>query len=182
MSDDKQFDLLIEQFKMAHELHKHEDNLVWQKFNYFIAVNGTLIGVLAATWKDLGHYPYFFPKLFSMFGVAISLGWLWVTARGLGYHAMRVKQARWAEDLLIGSTSHRLAIYRRDLEEYCPPDRIIPLEPEGIPEQYRISHVPFSDIPSKKILLSLPFLAFVMWLVLLIVFMTSQCNHGLVCA
>lgn len=36
-------ELLLEQWKTASELHRHEDNLAWQKFNYFITLNGILV-------------------------------------------------------------------------------------------------------------------------------------------
>jgi hypothetical protein len=44
-------DLLLEQWKAAIELHKHEDILSWNKFSYFTTMNATLLGAIAYLWR-----------------------------------------------------------------------------------------------------------------------------------
>jgi len=44
--------LLLEKWKMASELHRHEDNVTWQKFNYFVTLNAALLTVLAVIWSS----------------------------------------------------------------------------------------------------------------------------------
>ncbi len=93
---------LLEQWKMAHRLHKHEDDLTWQKFNYFVAANGILISVLGANWQALAIGGNLKPvgQLMSSFGFVVSVGWVVAQWRGLGYMILRIHQAREAEDAI----------------------------------------------------------------------------------
>ncbi|HPG42119.1 MAG TPA: hypothetical protein PLP19_07910 [bacterium] len=89
--------LLLEKWKMAQKFIEHEDNMTWQKFNYFIAINGILISVMITKWKDL-TIPFIniinVGGIISLFGLIISLVWLNVQWRGKHFHELYIKQAK----------------------------------------------------------------------------------------
>jgi hypothetical protein len=113
-------DLLLEQWKLASELHRHEDNLTWQKFNYFIATNGILVSVLGITWSDIvtnRHDLKVIGVAISVFGAAISLVWSYVHKRGQLYQNYRIAQARDAERVLTIGGERILRLYEKGLNE-----------------------------------------------------------------
>ena len=78
--------ILLEEWKTASELHQHEDDLSWRKFNYFIAANSVLISVIAAGWsvdaklEVINLAALFIPV--SIFGTLISFVWTLTQKRG----------------------------------------------------------------------------------------------------
>jgi hypothetical protein len=97
-------DFLFEQWKMASELHKHEDNLLWQRFSYFVTLTGILAsGLVIFLTADIDIEPkhqYLFLIIVSLFGAIISLAFAFIFKRAYLYHILRVCQAEEAEKRL----------------------------------------------------------------------------------
>jgi len=118
-------ELLLEQWKMASELHRHMDNMAWQRFNYFTATNGVLLaalGAIAASEGFNGNPP---PCLLRMMTIAIPiLGafassiWYFIQKRGQGYHHYRGIQAKQTEEALKIDGERILNLYEKNLNEY----------------------------------------------------------------
>ena len=49
--------LLLEQWKLASELHRHQDSLIWNQFNYFTTFNLALFPIIGAVWSFLNNIP-----------------------------------------------------------------------------------------------------------------------------
>jgi hypothetical protein len=45
-------ELLLNQLRIASELHRHMDDMVWQRFSYFVTLNGILVSVLVFAWSN----------------------------------------------------------------------------------------------------------------------------------
>lgn len=152
-------DYLFEQWKLASELHRHEDNLAWQKFNYFIAVNGLLLSVLAVNWKDLAASSNNLRVIgiaISVFGTIISLAWFLVQWRGQLYHALRTRQAKKAEEDIEKITGERwLDLYSISLND----------------KQQKFVRVPLpAKIPIHWVIVGLGFLSTIFWICLIFYF------------
>jgi hypothetical protein len=103
---------LFEQWKMASELHKHEDNLLWQRFSYFVTLTGILVSGLAIFFTadksniasdiniDVSKYQYAFMAAASFFGAIVSLVFASIFKRAYLYHILRICQAEEAEKKL----------------------------------------------------------------------------------
>jgi hypothetical protein len=97
-------DFLCEQWKMAAELHRHEDNLLWQRFSYFVTLTGILASGLAILLtadegksEIIKDYRYLFLAAVSFFGASISLAFTFIFRRAYLYHILRICQAEQAE-------------------------------------------------------------------------------------
>lgn len=113
-------DLLLEQWKMTSELHRHEDNLIWQRFNYFIAINGILLSVLIIAWSDFRADETILriiSAVLSFFGVVISILWVVILERGRLYQNYRIFQAKEAERALLIADERVLNLYEKSLNE-----------------------------------------------------------------
>jgi len=94
-------ELLFEQWKVASELHRHEDNLTWQKVNYFIAVLGALLTAYFVLGNGLPLCDQIRARFYwAVFGLAVSILWLVVHVRGSLYHTLRINQALEIEKIL----------------------------------------------------------------------------------
>ncbi|MBN1678963.1 MAG: hypothetical protein JW966_01640 [Anaerolineae bacterium] len=116
-------DLLLEQWKMASELHRHEDNLIWQRFSYFVALTTFLVsGLSYILAKDPSKTGFLFVTLiFSVFGSIISFVFASVFKRAYLYHLHRIKQATEAEEQLQGDNKTILLVYQAlDQDEEIP--------------------------------------------------------------
>jgi hypothetical protein len=114
-------DLLLEKWKMASQLHRHTDNETWQKFNYFVGLNGVLLSVLVFVWSDspsaLDQTKVIVSLLTSLFGAVVSLVWAITQKRGQHYQRYRIAQAKEAERALKIDGVQVLDVYEKDLNE-----------------------------------------------------------------
>jgi hypothetical protein len=121
MNDREQ--LLLEQWKMASQLHQHMDNMAWRRASYFVAVNGVLLGVLGIVVAEFTfsyRYPLFLGAAFvaiPFFGALISWVWAVVQKRVQLYHGYRLAQARQAEEALTMDGERVLTLLEKTLNE-----------------------------------------------------------------
>jgi len=129
MSEITREQLLLRQWEVASELHRHEGSLAWQKFNIFIAVNGILLTVLAVVWSR-EHASYCALRVPSIaicfFGALTSIIWGLLQRRGQLYQNYRIAQAREAEGLILVEGDQVLNLYQKGLNEQklVPPPRV----------------------------------------------------------
>ncbi|MBN1202304.1 MAG: hypothetical protein JXJ20_10650 [Anaerolineae bacterium] len=114
----KRDDLLLEQWKMSSELHRHEDRLVWQRFNYFVALTGILISGLGLvlTQNNVEAEERKIALFFiSLFGLLVSVIFLLMFKRAQYYHHYRITQAKEAEKALQVDGEQVLTVYTEKL-------------------------------------------------------------------
>ena len=116
MTDDK---LLIEQWKLASELQKHEDNLSWGKFQYFTAFNSALLAALAFL-QDNDLEDSFLFIVIPVLGFALSVSWRFVHERGRAYHKSWIEIAKKSEEQLSENLENKLILYSLTLEKQFP--------------------------------------------------------------
>jgi hypothetical protein len=112
-------DLLLEQWKMASELHRHEDNLTWQRFSYMVTINGVLasaVGIIWSTSTKLFNQRDAF-ILISLFGIITSLVFTFILRRAFMYQKYRITQAKQTEKKLLINDKQILNLYEFGLEE-----------------------------------------------------------------
>jgi len=115
-------ELLLEQWKMASELHRHMDDMAWQRFNYFIATNGLLLTALGAIGKDAFDQASTLPLrvltiAIPMIGFLVSIVWSSIQRRGQHYQYYRCAQVRQAEEALRIDGERILSLYQKNLNE-----------------------------------------------------------------
>ena len=96
-------DLLLEQWRMASELHRHMDDIIWRRFDYFVGLNVVLLSALGyishietETWlKPVASV------LLPLLGIFVSDKWSRIHARGQQYHILRKLQAENRERALV---------------------------------------------------------------------------------
>jgi len=102
-------ELLLEQLKIASELHRHMDDMVWRRFSYFVTLNGILVSVLVFAWSNNSSNDIRIRLAITggvaLFGALVSFVWSKIQKRAQLYHCLRGNQARRAEELLIEATS-----------------------------------------------------------------------------
>lgn len=116
----KKKDLLLEQWKMAAELHQREDQLLWQRFSYFVALNGILISGLGAVLTAKNATPnkqHLFLLVVSMFGSIVSLAFSSIFRRAYYYHVYRIDQADKAEEALKIRGERVLTVYIEGIDQ-----------------------------------------------------------------
>jgi hypothetical protein len=128
--------LLLRQWEMASELHRHMDNMAWQRFNYFTAINGVLLAALGAIVSSDTFNADPRPCLLNVVtavipvtGAFVSWVWFLIQKRGRGYHHYRANQARQAEAALKIGGERILTLYQKSLNEY-----VKDLDKEGFDE------------------------------------------------
>jgi hypothetical protein len=129
----KKEQLLLEQLKIASELHRHMDDMIWRRFDYFIALNGLLLSALTVIWfsradKTPLGLGLAITAVIALFGGFVSFTWSKIQKRAQLYHRLRTTQARTAERALIESVLNHadmtedqwvLQIYVQRLLEQC---------------------------------------------------------------
>jgi hypothetical protein len=118
----KKHDLLLEEWKMASELHRHMDNMAWQALNFFMATNGALFAILGAILisDKLAHdnlITLFIAVVISLVGLTISLLWAFIQIRQQLYQYYRGAQAKRAEEKLKIDGERVLTLYEKNLNE-----------------------------------------------------------------
>ena len=108
-------DVLLEQWKLASELHRHEDNLSWQKMNYFVAINGALFAIVGVSGLTRPETLGVGGGLLAVFGIVVSVVWCLTQGRGAYYQHYRIQQARVAEERLLVNNERVLDLYERGL-------------------------------------------------------------------
>lgn len=114
-------DLLLEKWKVASELHRHEDNLIWQKFGHYVTINGALIALLGVIWS--GSIPAqhnelkFATIVLSIFALIFSVVWTLFQARGTLYQRYRIEQVKEAEEALTLGGQRILDLYKVGLND-----------------------------------------------------------------
>jgi ABC-type multidrug transport system fused ATPase/permease subunit len=121
MNDREQ--LLLEQWKMASQLHQHMDNVVWRRASYFVAVNGILLAILGSI-ASVTAFMYGTPLLLRVilvavpfFGALISWVWAVVQKRAQLYRYYRTAQAKQAEEALTVNGERVLTLHEKNLNE-----------------------------------------------------------------
>ena len=121
MNDREQ--LLLEQWKMASQLHQHMDNMSWRRASYFVAVNGILLGILGSI-ASVTAFMYGTPLLLRVmlvavpfFGALISWVWAVVQRRAQLYRYYRMAQVKQAEKALMVSGERVLTLHEKNLNE-----------------------------------------------------------------
>jgi membrane protein YqaA with SNARE-associated domain len=96
--------LLLRQWEIASELHRHMDNMAWQRFNYFTAINGVLLAGLGTIVTSSAFCRNPRPCLISVMtivmpviGAVVSWVWFFIQRRGKQYHHFRCDQAEQTE-------------------------------------------------------------------------------------
>jgi len=114
-------DLLLEEWKMASELHRHEDNLTWNRFSYFVTLTGVLLPIFGAlalqTDVAIALTARFASLLVAFFGATTSVAWTLMQIRSKLYHQYRVAQARSAEKRLLVNGERVLTIYEANIDQ-----------------------------------------------------------------
>ena len=112
--------LLLEQWKAASELHRQENELIWHRFNYFIAINVALTTSLAIVWftaptSQPNPNAHIGEAALSILGAVTSAIWAITQRRGQLYNRYRVAQARAAEEQLTIDNERVLTLYEKDI-------------------------------------------------------------------
>ena len=113
-------DLLLEQWKMASELHRHEDKHSWQRFQYYVTLTGILVSALGVIWGTTSISPAareIAIRIISIFGAVTSLVSALIFKRSFMYHLYRIAQAREAEEALRINNERVLTLYEKKLGE-----------------------------------------------------------------
>jgi hypothetical protein len=141
--DKKEF--LLEQWKMASELLRHMDDMIWRRFDYFVALNTALLTALGFLWANER------PPLLRLFGsilipavgLALSRSWATMHKRAQLYHAIRGIQAKRAEQALITELNPDTPGQSRGKQ----PLAIFGVTPENYPDSYNeeMRHIPHSE-------------------------------------
>lgn len=88
----------LEKYKIAIEMMKHENSILWQTYSIFTAANLILLGMFL---KEIIITPFFScqPNLFiiSIVGLIFSAVWMFLVFRQVKYFELRMAQARNAE-------------------------------------------------------------------------------------
>ena len=111
--------LLLEQWRLASELHRHQDTLIWNQFNYFVTFNLALFPIMGIVWsfmKDALYAATFMSLLLTLLGGFICITWRQAHARQRAYHAYRNKQAAEAEAALLVSGKRILTLYEKTVD------------------------------------------------------------------
>jgi len=149
-------DLLLEQWKMASELHRHEDELTWQRFSYFVTLTGILASGLGLVWTTSSMSATSFKVIsiaISTFGVVISLVWSLIFKRAYMYHLYRAAQAKEAEQALQVNNERVLTLYEK-----------------GLKEQKLVRVSIFARFPTNDLIFFLALFVTLSWIILLVSF------------
>ena len=118
----KKEDLLLEEWKIATELHRHTDNMAWQALNFFIATNGVLITILGAIvisdkFSQNNPAPLIVAVAIPLIGTITSSLWGFIQIRQQLYQYYRGAQARQVEEALKIDGERILTLYEKNLNE-----------------------------------------------------------------
>jgi hypothetical protein len=88
--------VLLEQWKAISELHRHQDGLIWQQFNYFTALNIALISGQALLWSQQTTAPnaVTISKGIAILGLIVGLSWLFAQGRQQAYQTHWFNQVK----------------------------------------------------------------------------------------
>lgn len=120
-------DLLLEKWRLASQLHRHMDDMVWRRFSYFMGLNGILVSALALIWVNGSQQNnrWIGTAGIAAFGALTAYLWSKMQKRAQLYHAVRSRQAGEAEEMLLESisdpptaTEKWPTIYGRSLEDH----------------------------------------------------------------
>jgi len=105
---------------MASELHRHEDEHSWQKFQYFITLTGIIISATAVVWTSTSVSPNATKiaiSIISGFGFITSCVFSLVFKRSQMFHLYRSAQAREVEENLKINNERVLTLYEKNIKE-----------------------------------------------------------------
>lgn len=91
--------VLLEQWKALSELHRHQDGLIWQQFNYFTAFNIALLSGLALLWSQEPQLinAIALSKDIAVLGLIVGLAWLFAQGRQQAYQTHWFNQVKEVE-------------------------------------------------------------------------------------
>ena len=161
--------LLFEQWKLASLLHRHEDDLSWRRIQYFLAINGTLLTVVALTINRISEIKNtggatdgleFLLQVISVFGFFLCLIWVFAQGRAQAYHSSWIHKAKLSERLLVpqGETEPPLTLYTDSLQDVFSKDNI---------EKYEIKGglKPYAKIPIQNLVIGFAIILAAAWVV-----------------
>jgi hypothetical protein len=150
-------DLLLEKVKLASELHRHEDTLVWARFSHFLTFMGILISGLGLLQTSI------LPSLqgkgkaisiaISAFGVLTSVIFSLIFLKSKKIQRYRVEQAKEAGRALAIDGEQVLDVYNLELDE----QKLVPVSS-------------LSLISTYKLMLVLSLFMTLIWTILLFIF------------
>jgi len=111
--------LLLEQWKMASELHRHEDRHSWQRFQYYITLTGILVSAIGVIWTaktiDAEAIKTAF-IIISVFGAVTSFVFALIYKRSWVYHKYHIARAKETEEKLKVDDQRVLTLYEKELK------------------------------------------------------------------
>lgn len=97
-----------------------EDELSWQRFQYYITLTGILVSALVVVWTTTSISPVSREvaiRIISVFGAVTSLVSALIFKRSFMYHLYRIAQAKKAEEALKVNNKRVLTLYDKELGE-----------------------------------------------------------------
>jgi hypothetical protein len=113
-------DLLLEQLKLAAEMHRSQDDLMWQRFNAFVTLTGILLsglGIILAADRVSSGNKQIATAIFSFLGFIGSFTFASVLRRVYLYHSHRIGQAAEAEKQLATGLGGKSRVYVKGIDE-----------------------------------------------------------------
>jgi len=106
--------MMLEQYRIAVDLYKHEDLLNWQKFNNLIYVNSGIVGMMGI-WKLISEKnpPLILAVSLPFLGIIVSLCFFVAIRAGVKYLQVR-KAAVVAIDDQIKIKTNQTVVYLDD--------------------------------------------------------------------
>lgn len=139
MDESDKLELLKQQWILASEIHRHEDNLIWQRFSYFVILVGGLFALIASLIEGIctRNFVYIVFSSISLFtGGMASFVFFAVLRRGQAYQKRWLDSAKESEakiSSLIHSSSYidpasqLLTLYTINLEQhFCKTGQSLP--------------------------------------------------------
>ena len=102
-------EMMLEQYRIAVDLYKHEDLLNWQKFHNLVYINTALIGIMGAWELISSKSPWILVVSLPVLGIIVSLCFLVAARAGVKYLHAR-KQSVAAIDKQIKSKTNQTVI------------------------------------------------------------------------
>lgn len=117
---------MLDQYKVAVDLYKHEDLLNWQKFNNLIYVNTALVGFVA--FFQVG-FPKIVATVLPLFGLLVSVCFLVCIRAGITYLQARKEAAIAIEKQIHEKTNLRVVDVDYPILRNSPTTRTLTLFP-----------------------------------------------------
>lgn len=126
-------EFLLEQWKLASELHRHMDDMIWRRFDYFVVLSTALLTGYGYVWSQqkCAFIMFSGSVVVPLLGVALSVSWAAIHKRAQLYHSLRKLQAERAEKAL----TERLDPEQSTVSGDEQPRMVYGVKPEDFPEE-----------------------------------------------